>query len=297
MSERPDPRFGTSRPPTQELRHYPGPLAALGLTFGAVIAAGIVASLFGSRPDFGAIGIGQVVGFGMVAILATRNIPEPHAERLGLRGFDAEFVWILILLLPSLFLMSEFDNIVRDWMPPPPPDPRLDGQTNPLFAPTIYGEIQRFIVIVGLAPVMEEWLFRGVIQQGLMGSLGRYRGVLLTALLFALCRLVPGLPPSTLISFLLISLTTGLLLGCVRIATGSLFAVILLHTGFNAIGWAAGFYAEEWPIDGFNVPDSHTSFQVLAPALVATGFALVALKRALLEAPPDPPLKPPSREA
>jgi membrane protease YdiL (CAAX protease family) len=270
----------------------------VGITFGAVIAAGIVASMFGSRPDFGAIGIGQVVGFGMVAILATQQIPEPHAERLGLRGFDADFVWVLILLLPSLFLMSEVDNIMRDLMPPPPPlDPELENQTRQLFNPSFYGEIQRFIVIVGLAPVMEEWLFRGVIQQGLMGSLGRIRGLLLTAMLFALCRLVPGLPPSTLVSFLMISLATGLLLGCVRIATGSLFAVILLHAGFNAIGWAAGFYAEEWPIDGFNVPDTHTSFQVLAPAVVATGFALMALSRALKEAPPDPPLKPPSQVA
>jgi len=297
MSERPEPRFNTSGSPTGQLRHYPGPLAALGITFGAVIAAGIIASMFGSRPGFGAIGIGQVVGFGMVAILATQQIPAPHAERLGLRGFDPQFVWVLILLLPSLFLMSELDNIIRDWIPPPPIDPELEKEFSALFDRTFYGEIQRFIVIVGLAPVMEEWLFRGVIQQGLMGSLGRYRGLLLTAMLFALCRLVPGLPPSTLVSFLLISLATGLLLGCVRIATGSLFAVILLHTGFNAIGWAAGFYAEQWPIDGFNVPDSHTSFQVLAPALVATGFALVALRRALQEAPADPPLNPPPGDA
>jgi len=68
--------------------------------------------------------------------------------------------------------------------------------------------------------------------------------------------------------------------------------VILLHTGFNAIGWAAGFYADEWPIDGFNVPDSHTSIQVLAPAVIASGYALMALYRSLLKAPDDPPLNP-----
>jgi membrane protease YdiL (CAAX protease family) len=300
MNDPSEPRFGTGRPPTEELRHYPGPLSSIGITFGAVIAAGIVASMFGRQPDFGAIGVGQVVGFGLVAILATQNIPEPHAERLGLRGFDPQFIWVLVLLLPSLFLMSEADNIIRDLMPPPPPiDPEIEREleSHPLFAPSFYGEIQRFIVVVGLAPVMEEWLFRGVIQQGLMGSLGRFRGLVLTAMLFALCRLVPGLPPSTLVSFLMVSLATGLLLGCVRIATGSLFAVILLHTGFNAVSWAAGFYAEDWPIDGFNVPDSHTSFQILAPALIATGYGLMALKRALKEAPPDPPLHPPRHDA
>lgn len=292
---KPEPRFSSSRRPAEPLRHYPGPLAALGITFGAVIAAGIVASLFGSGPDFGAIGIGQVVGFGMVAILATQQIPAPHAQRLGLRGFDPQFGWVLILLLPSLFLLSELDNIIRDLIPPPPPDPEFQIEPHPLFERTFYAEIQRLIVVVGLAPVMEEWLFRGVIQQGLSGNLGRIRGVVLTALLFAVCRLVPGLPPSTLISFLLVSFAMGLLLGCVRLATGSLLAAILLHTGFNAIGWAAGFFAEQWPIDGFNVSDSHTSFQVLAPAIVTTGFALVALYHAVRQAPPDPPLEAGSR--
>ena len=280
-----------------DLRHYPGPLSAFGITIGAVFAAGLVASMFGSRPGFGAIGIGQVVGFGLIAIFATQHVPEPHAERLGLQGFRPDYGAMLLLLLPSLFLMSELDNIIRDMAPVAPIDPELEEAASPFFEPTVYGEIQRFIVIVGLAPVMEEWLFRGVVQQGLIGNLGRLRGLLLTALLFALCRLVPGLPPSTLLSFLLVSLATGLLLGCVRIATGSLFAVILLHTGFNFISWAAGFYADEFPIDGFNVPDSHTSFQVLLPALVATGYGLMALKRALEDAPPDPPLKMPREES
>ncbi len=291
----PDSRFQPVRPSSSpdQPRHFPGPLAALGITFGAVFAAGIVASLFGARPDFGAIGVGQVVGFGMVAIFATQHIPEPHVERLGLKGFDKQFLWVLLLLLPSLFLMSELDNIIRDLAPPPPAldsDVEFEVESSQLFARSFYGDIQRFIVIVGLAPVMEEWLFRGVIQQGLMGNLGRFRGLFLTALLFALCRLVPGLPPTTLASFLLISFATGLLLGCVRIATGSLLAPILLHTGFNAISWAASFFADEWQIDGFNVPNSHSSFDILAPSLVATGFALVALRRALKQSPPDPPL-------
>lgn len=285
-----EPGYQTQRPDGEELRHYPGPMSATGMTFGAVFAAAMVAGLFSRTPDFGAIGIGQVIGFGMIAIFATQQIPEPHAERLGLRGFNADLGPMLLLLLPSLFLMSELDNIIRDLAPVVPIDPELEAAASPFFEPTFYGEIQRFIVIVGLAPVMEEWLFRGVIQQGLIGNIGRVRGLLLTALLFALCRLVPGLPPSTLFSFLLVSLATGLLLGVVRLATGSLFAVILLHTGFNAISWAAGFYADEWPIDGFNVPDSHTSFQILLPAAVATGYGLIALKKAYLDAPPDPPL-------
>ncbi len=281
---------------TQTQRHFPGPLAAVGITFGAVFAAGAVAGLFGAQFNFGAIGVGQVVGFGMLAIFATQHIAEPHAERLGLRGFDKDMIGILIFLLPSVFLLSEVDNLIRNSMPPPPVDFEVEASQSPLFQSGPYGEIQRFIVIVGLAPVMEEWLFRGGSQQGLVGNLGRMRGLVMTALLFAICRLAPGLAPSTLLSFLLISFATGLLLGWVRIVTGSLLAVILLHTGFNLIGWSAAAYADSFPIQGFNVPDTSTSMQVLLPCLVATGFALRALKRAWHSAPPDPPLGKPVSE-
>lgn len=277
---------------TQAAEHYPGPLSALGITFAAVFAAGIVASLFGAQPDFGAIGVGQAVGFGFVAILSTQRIAPPHAERLGLRDFDRDFLWVIVLLLPSLVLMSELDNIIRDLAPPVPVNPEAEAAAKSLFEVGTYGEIQRLIVIVGLAPVMEEWLFRGVIQQGLVGNLGRYRGVFFTAVLFALCRLMPGLPPSTLLSFLLISLITGLLLGLVRIATGSLLAAIVLHMAFNLIGWSADFYKDAWPIQGFNVPDSHTSYNVLLASLIATGYGLSMLKRSLENAPEDPPLNP-----
>ncbi|MDP6980051.1 MAG: type II CAAX endopeptidase family protein [Myxococcota bacterium] len=286
-------RYKPHMPPGQSNRvdrHFPGPLAALGITLGAVFAAGLVAGLFGPTINFGAIGVGQVVGFGLVAIYATQRIAQPHAERLGLRGFDRDMLPVLVFLLPSVFLFSEVDNLLRDWFPPVPTGADAEVESNPLFAPTLYGEIQRFIVIVGLAPVMEEWLFRGVIQQGLMGNLGRWRGLILTALLFAVCRIVPGLPPSTLLSFLLVSFATGLLLGCVRVATGSLLAAIVLHTGFNLIGWGAAFYKDSFPIQGFNVADSHTSFQLLFASLITTGFALQALIRALKVAPADPPL-------
>jgi membrane protease YdiL (CAAX protease family) len=277
---------------TEKLEHYPGPMAALGITFAAVFAAGIVASMFGSRPDFGAIGVGQVVGFGFVAILSTQRIAQPHAERLGLRSFQNEFLWVILFLLPSLIVMSELDNIIRDYGVQVPVDPETEAEVKSLFDGGAYGELQRLIVIVGLAPVMEEWLFRGVIQQGLIGNLGRYRGLILTAALFALCRLAPGLPPSTLLSFLVISFTTGFLLGVVRIATGSLLAPIVLHMGFNFMGWAANYYRDTWPIQGFNVPDSHTSYDILLASGIATYYGLINLKKHLDNAPNDPSLDP-----
>lgn len=281
---------------TEHLEHYPGPMSAIGITVGAFFATVMVASMFGTRPDFGAIGVGQVVGFGFIAILATQRIVEPRDERLGLRGFEPEFFWVLVLLLPSIFLMSELDNLIRDFAPPAPIDPDAADTTTPALEASYYTEIQRFIVFVGLAPVMEEWLFRGVIQQGLVGHMGRIRGVFFAALLFALLRIVPG-GPSTLVSLILVSLLMGMLYGAVRIATGSLLAAIMLHMGFNAIQWLADVYREDFPIDGFNVPNSHTDYNIILASIIATFFGLRALKEKLDNATDDPPLDPREWEA
>jgi membrane protease YdiL (CAAX protease family) len=271
-------------------RHFPGPLAALGLTFGAAFLSAVAMSIFGTTPNYGTIGLGQVMGYGLVAILATQRIPQPHSIRLGLRGFDRELIPMLVLLLPAVFLISECDNIIRDLAPPPPPDFDPESISFDLDSETAYGMLQRVIFIVGLAPVMEEWLFRGVIQQGLAGTLGRIPGVILTSLLFALGHVGFGLPPGTLLSFFIGAFTLGILLGCVRIATGSLLAAMLLHAAFSAIGIVAGFFSETMPIQGFTTPDTHTSFEVMAPSVVAVGFALVMLRRALEDAPPEPPI-------
>ena len=82
-----------SRPPTPALLQpgdgiFPGPLAALALTFAAVFSTAIVVTIVGDMPFIAAVGIGQAIGLGGVATLAARRVPEPQAERLGLCGFD-----------------------------------------------------------------------------------------------------------------------------------------------------------------------------------------------------------------
>jgi len=276
---------------TEAPRHYPAPLAALGITFAAAFVSAIAMSIFGSEPNYGTIGVGQVMGYGLVAILATQRVPQPHSIRLGLRGFERDFLPTLVLLVPLVFMLSEVDNIIRDLTPPlPPPDPDSEALALDLGESTLYGTIQRVIFIVGLSPVMEEWLFRGVIQQGLVGNFGRTLGVLLTSTLFALGHVGFGLAPGTLLSFFLSALAFGVVLGCVRIATGSLLAAMLLHAAFSAVAVAADLAKEDFPITGFTVPDTHSSFALLAPSAVAVGVAVVMLRRALREAPPEPPL-------
>ena len=50
---------------------------------------------------------------------------------------------------------------------------------------------------------------------------------------------------------------------------------------FNAIGLAAGYGADTFPIQGFNVPNSHTELGLLLACAIMVGAALSTLRRTL----------------
>ncbi len=67
---------------------YPDPRSAFFLTVAAVVASGFIGMFFLGLGAVAAIGIGQALAVGTIATIAAKRIPEPHAERIGLRGFD-----------------------------------------------------------------------------------------------------------------------------------------------------------------------------------------------------------------
>lgn len=85
------------------------------------------------------------------------------------------------------------------------------------------------VVVVALAaPVVEELLYRGLVQQGLANSLGAERAWVLAAALFAAIHLVPVEFPG-LFAF-------ALVLGWCYRKTGRLGPGIIAHMAFNASG-------------------------------------------------------------
>ena len=88
------------------------------------------------------------------------------------------------------------------------------------------------VTAVGLAPIFEEYLFRGRVLDHLVSRLGATPAVVLSALLFSAFHVRPML--------LIGSFLAGLVLGLLRIATGSLHTCIAYHAGLNtAVLWAA----------------------------------------------------------
>lgn len=269
-------------------RHYPGPLAAVIIVLGAWLLMGLGAAMQadlerGELPDIGALGVAQALGFGLAATLAARRVPGPQAERLGLLGFSLRYVPMLLLLIPMLFVMSELDNWVALLIPGADPESVAKQLEEFRGKQTLLSNLQMGIALIGIAPVVEEWLFRGVVLQGAVAHLGRTSGLVFTSALYALGNMTPM--GTSRASITLTAFLSGLVLGVVRLATGSLLATILVHAAWSAIGLVLIVFADEIPISGFNTLEGHTPLWLIGPCLLAVAWSLSNAIRAMRERP------------
>ena len=81
------------------------------------------------------------------------------------------------------------------------------------------------VLIIGIVPILEEFIFRGAIQRSLKALLGPVVAILATSLMFAIIHDVQ----STLPIFVV-----GMALGAIAEVTGSTWACAFAHSAFNA---------------------------------------------------------------
>ncbi len=275
---------------------YPTPLAAVGLTvLGLATALFVLTLLLPVVTPMTALGIAIAIGFGGVGSLAARRVAPPQETRLGLCGFAWRHLLPILLLLPVTLLASELDNVIRAWLPAPDQAEIAQRVAERLTGGGALGWVESVIVALGIAPVVEEFFFRGVLLQGLVANSGVLRALAATALLFGLGHGTLGASPGAFLSALAGATLYGVVLGWVRLGTGSLLASMLLHGGINALGLLALQLADRFPIAGYNAPGAHTPPVVLAVcgASVAVGLWLLAggalSPRALPPVPAPPP--------
>jgi membrane protease YdiL (CAAX protease family) len=271
---------------------YPGLLQALLLAVLGWLLAGLAAAAAADLvTPTAALGIGTVLGFGAAGALGATHVPPPHAERLGLRGLRLAQLPPLLLMVPLALLASEIDNTMRAFFPPPDAQ-QLAQQV--LQRVTSHGDlalVESLVVVVGLVPVVEEWFFRGVLQQGLVARLGKGAGVFLCALLFAVGHGGPELSAASWAAVVAQILLLGLAFGWVREASGSLVGAIVLHAGVNLAGVLALAAEPLLAIPGYNAAGAHTPLAVLAPSAAAVVAGAAWLRRVA----PRPFASPPDR--
>ncbi|MAE95272.1 MAG: hypothetical protein CL910_11480 [Deltaproteobacteria bacterium] len=239
---------------------------------------------------------GMVVGFGLVGTLAARRVPAPAELRMGLRGFPVRLLGLLLLLVPVVFWLSELDNLAADALgrPEPPEDAAGNGDQDAVLSVAALRTIEMGLFFVLLRPVIEEFFFRGVIQQGATAQLGARSGILLSTLLFMTVRSIPAAgSPYAIVVVTSQALVEGLLLGGLRHVSGSLLPGILLQGLVNGIGLLALLFAAEVPIAGFNLQEGHMSAVFLLPSALCVGVGLVWMRRLAADVEPLPPCPPP----
>jgi len=141
-------------------------------------------------------------------------LPIKYAIIQGIKG------WLTIIpfvLLISLIMNSLIDN---------------QNGSNPLLeivlnTKSYFSFIILFLTTTVLAPLFEEIIFRGILLPTLSRDFGVVLGIVVSAFIFALAHLSLGeMPPLFIL---------GIGLGITRIASGSLFSSIIMHSLWNGL--------------------------------------------------------------
>lgn len=160
------------------------------LQLGATVVVGLYQALQSIPIDelTTLLAIVNVSTFGAVIIVGVAWSRAPIREILYLRGFSPVLILpMLVMMLGLIVVVSEIDNFLQRFLPIP--DWFME-----MLAELGLGEgfaIGTFIVLVIVAPLTEEPLFRGILLRGFTRNYGTWIGVLGTAFLFGAIHLNP----------------------------------------------------------------------------------------------------------
>lgn len=240
----------------------------------AFLAGGIVLGIGLSNPDspqkfytFISFIIGQ--GFMLVPLiwfLTSRK--EPLLKRLRLNPISSFTVLMSVLFSIGLIILSdELDKIVQIFIPAPEYIVDLNGLLRP---DTMLGFILLFVAVAIIAPLGEELLFRGFLQQ----FLEKYwkdvtRAILVTALFFATIHMNPYW--FIQIYFL------GIMLGFLAWKTGSVFPPLILHGLNNSFAMIASF--ADMGENNLYLWNGHVAPWILILAVVCVVFGFSNINR------------------
>jgi len=227
-----------------------------------------------------AIGLISIVAFG-AAIALGLYLNRLHFRRAFPIGpiTALQLLGVAVCVLGAGVLLSEADNVLRIVLPPP-------QWLQQLFEDLFMSKdrlLSRVFLLVIMAPVTEELLFRGIILRGLLSRYRPFTAVLLTSLLFAALHMNPWQSLSAL--FL------GLLFGWFYLRTGSVALCVLAHAFTN--GMSILFTLLPFDIPGMTgTPDFTTA--VFQPWWLDTAGAVVLLAGFWIfrRATPPPPAMP-----
>lgn len=224
-------------------------------------------------PPWGAL---AALGFaGLLGAQLVRRLGAAWGPALGLVGVPRP-LWGAVALSVPLFLGLAWAVQHLYVALVPVPDEELRR-----FAPMLRSPAWRLslaLLALGVAPWLEELVFRGLIQGALRPRLGAAGAIAVGAALFALVHWQPFLFP---VLFLF-----GVAFGALAYATGSLLPAVLLHAANNTAAYLTLI------LEGSELPDRSAPLTgpllvlaVLGPAAVALGRHLAARRAQVVTSP------------
>jgi membrane protease YdiL (CAAX protease family) len=206
-----------------------GLLVALVATF---VLSGIVATIYvvlgfddpqdSASFEFVAIAA-QSAAFVGAALLMTERLGRPSARDFGFRPFKSSALGWAALAMVSYFLLSAV--YVSIAQPPQDDLPQQLGADQSTALAVVTG-----VFVIGIAPVVEEFFFRGFLYQALRTRIGVIGGAVVSGLIFGAIHLKP--------EYLLPLAILGTALALLFEKTNSLWPCILIHALNNAIAFS-----------------------------------------------------------
>lgn len=261
MTTEPQP-LADERPPW---RPWTAPAAlvlalAAGLMLGSIVLAGVAIFTGHTRSTPAGTIVATVlgdVGFIGAALFFAQLAARPSPRQFGLRIPDLGRALLWMAAGYVAFLV--FSGLWLSALDVPTKDHSLDdlGKSPAALAAAA-------VLVTVVAPVAEEFLFRGYIFTALRGWAGVWGAALITGLMFGAIHL----DPDREVAFLVPLAFFGFVLCILYSRTGSLLPCIALHSINNALAFGV---TEDWP---------HWAIALLAAgALAVLALALVPLGR------------------
>jgi membrane protease YdiL (CAAX protease family) len=169
------------------------------------------------------LGISNLIVFGIILVIGYRKTGATVREVFPLLPIQPVLLLPMTIMIVGMsILVSEMDNLLRLFLPAPEWLTKMmtdlvSGKTNFWSS---------FALLVVVAPLTEEPLFRGLILRGFLGHYSKSKAVFVTAILFAIIHLNPW----QFIGALLL----GVIFGWWFVQTRSLIPCLFGHAVFNA---------------------------------------------------------------
>ena len=247
--------------------------------FSAFLSGGIIVSLGLYFPEYSQktfTFISFIVGqsfmlIPLISFLISKK--EPLIKRLRINPVSLETIKLTTMFSIGLIILSdEFDRLIQVFIP----SPNYIVDLNNLLQPeSVFGYILLIIAIAIIAPIGEELLFRGFLQQFLEQHWKDItRAILITSLFFSIIHMNPYW-------FIQIYIL-GIMLGFLSWKTNSIFPPLILHALNNGTALLFSFIDTEKSI--WYLWNNHVAPWVLllAIVLVYTGFVGLNKSKVLL---------------